>query len=264
MLIDRTKFLLLATTLAASSCTVVVENGDDTDVDTASNDTDEDAATGASPTDDMTTDELSDSGEPTNTTNQDGGDTGTRDIGTRDSGTTTAADAGELGADAGGALADGSVPREDASALDDSGSAADSGADSGMLVCLADEGSVPSCDDLAFSNLDSFQRAQCESASTIMKTGVAEQFVGCMLAQSSDELEDATNTYTCKLEAVLAACDDDNSQATCEAVQTWCPDEDLNECMDYVHGLTSAGRAEIVSCAEGGNCFSVYSCLEGL
>lgn len=262
MLIDRTKFLLLATTLAASSCTVVVEDGDDTDVETDSNGTDEDAATGASHTDDMTADEPSDSGEPTDTTNQDGGD-----IGTRDSGTSNAADAGELGADAGGAFADGSLPPEDASALDDSGSAADTGADSddsGMLVCLADEGSVPSCEDLAFSNLDSFQRAQCESASTMMKTGVAEQFVGCMLAQSSDELEDATNTYTCKLEAVLAACDDDNSQATCEAVQTWCPDEDLNECMNYVHGLTPAGRAEIVSCAEGGNCFSVYSCLEGL
>jgi hypothetical protein len=97
----------------------------------------------------------------------------------------------------------------------------------------------------------------------MMKPGVAQEYRECILAQTSEELDDATNTYTCKLEAALAACEDEESLATCQAIQENCPDQDVDECRAHVNGLTPEGHTAMISCSES-FCFGIYSCLEGL
>ncbi len=263
LIIDRTKFLLLASSIAASSCTVVHEEPDvsDNDFETDFDDTDEDASAGGTEATDV------------DGTGADAGPDateGTDDDPVADGGSGESDDAGsseQPGLDASAPSGDAAVPATDSGVMTGDGGMpeTDAGAwaDGGPSMCLGGEGTVPSCEGLGMSSLDSFQSGQCDRAATMMKPGVAQQFRECMLAQSEQELEDATNTYTCKLEAALAACEDEDSLATCEAMQGYCPDQDIDECRDHVNGLTPEGHAEMIACAES-FCFGVYSCLEGL
>lgn len=260
MLIDRSKFLLLATTIAASACTVVTKHPNEDDEDDY-----RDAAT-STDTDGTSTD--TEASDPTDT------DTESSDPSSGDAGEEPSTDDGGAPTDSGAPLSDAgpigdagaipSGPTTDA-ATDDASTAPPGDGDAGpnVGVCVGDEGEVPSCDALPENDFESFQSGECEGASVIMKPGVAAHYVECILAQSVDELNDTTNTYACKLEAALAACPDVEAEATCDAFLSYCPDEDRDECLAHANGLSEAGRESFVSCAES-SCWGIYSCLEGL
>ena len=84
-----------------------------------------------------------------------------------------------------------------------------------------------------------------------------------MLALDETELCDATNTYACLNDAMLASCPDPTATAFCEGIATSCGGTVPENCETYVSGLTDEGRAQFTACVADEWC-DLYICAESL
>lgn len=185
---------------------------------------------------------------------------------------------GAAGEGAGGAAGEGAGGAHDGgggdgSAGESSGSGgASAGADGvggeggGATTCDDEASSVATCDglaDLSNCGIRSFVESECAEADTYLKPAVANAKRECMLALDETELCDATNTYTCLNDAMLASCPDPTAAAFCESIGAQCDGTVPENCETYVSGLTAEGRAQFTACVADGWC-DLYLCAESL
>lgn len=109
-----------------------------------------------------------------------------------------------------------------------------------------------------------FVHSSCNGARKFFKPKIAERAVSCMNKLGPDAVC-AAMTYECKDAALRSACPDPTADADCQAIATACPKSSLTECRRYLSGLNASGRARVVDCMKGNGCgYGVYSCVEGL
>jgi hypothetical protein len=251
MEIQRVKFLLLASALAAPACVSTVS--------------DDNAGSGTGGS----------SGASTG-----GGQNGTggKSGGTSTGGSATGG-ASTGGANTGGAKPDASTGGSDAAAggKDGSaGSAGDGGIHDGAISIDVNRPDAGTCDDTVrdpggngdCSTLQAdacavadFQVAQCSRSATTMKAFIAQQTIQCILdnAAACEPLK----TYNCKDTMLKFACPDPTAATDCDRIHLACPSASVDECKAYLNGMTQAGRNSMVTCMET-DCFSLYSCVESL
>ncbi len=186
---------------------------------------------------------------------------------------------GAAGEAAGGAAGEGAggagdgVGGDDGSAGEAAGNGgASAGSDGGggeaggAPTCDDEAGSVASCDglaDLSSCGIADFVEGECTDADTYLKPAVANAKRECMLELDEAELCDATNTYECLNDAMLASCPDSTAAAFCEDLGAECGGNVPENCETYVSGLTAEGRAQFTACVEDGWC-DLYICAESL
>jgi hypothetical protein len=260
MEIQRAKFLLLATALAAPACvtTVTDENAGKSD-----------ASTGGTST-----------GGKSGGTGGKSGSGGSATGGTSATGGKSAS--GGVSNAGGSSGADGSAGAADGSK---GGSGGSSGGGAGGRTAdgaVVPDGSRPdgaTCDDNTitggFGNCDllgadacgiaAFRTKQCNDSKTNMKPFIAQQAIACMVAKAST-CTDGTDTYLCKDQALKIACPDPTADDECAHINTLCGigDGGVDQCRQYLSGMTQAGRDSMVSCMELSCSPGLYSCVEGL
>jgi hypothetical protein len=146
------------------------------------------------------------------------------------------------------------------------GGAAVGGEGGGATTCDDQAGSVATCDglaDLTSCGISDFVEGECTEADIYLKPAVANAKRECMLALDETELCDATNTYTCLNDAMLASCPDPTATAFCESIGTSCGGTVPENCETYVSGLTDEGRAQFTACVADEWC-DLYICAESL
>lgn len=258
MEIQRVKFLLLASALAAPACVTTV--------------TDETAGTGGA------------GGSSGSATGGAHNGTGGKSTGGSSTGGSTTGGNPSTGGSSGH---DGSVGGSDASTGGTDGSA---GGDASTKDARTDapisDGAIPidvnrpdsgPCDDDTmlpggYGNCDllaadacayaSFQTSQCGDAKTTMKAFIGQQAIACMLANAA--LCEPQKTYDCKKAILQLACPDPTADTDCATIHSSCSTAAVDECKSYLNGLTAAGRAKMVSCMAQHCSFGLYSCVESL
>jgi hypothetical protein len=260
MEIQRVKFLLIASALAAPACvtTVVDENATGTG-----------GSTGSS------------TGGAQNGTGGRNGGTGGRSTGGNVShdgggpstgGSDAAAPDGSTGGSDGSAGGDGSAGSDGSTggnpgdgAISDGSVSIDANRPDGN-VCDDDTitGGFGDCGLLAADacTYASFQVGQCNDAKTTMKPFIAQQTIQCILDNAA--ACDPTKTYQCKDAAVHIACPDPTADDECDTIHTACSAVSVDECKQYLSGLKQPARNDMVSCVTGNCSFGLYTCLEGL
>jgi hypothetical protein len=253
MEIQRVKFLLIASALAAPACVTTV--------------TDENAGSGTGGSSGSST------GGAQNGTGGRNGGTGGRSTGGNPStggSSTGGTDAGKTDGSAGGS--DGSAGGSDGS----DGSSGDGAISDGSVSIDANRPDGNVCDDDTITggygdcNLlaadactyASFQVGQCNDAKSTMKPFIAQQTIQCILDNAA--ACDPTKTYQCKDAAVHIACPDPTADDECDTIHTACSAVDVGECKQYLSGLKQTGRNSMVSCLTGNCSFGLYTCVEGL
>jgi len=110
-----------------------------------------------------------------------------------------------------------------------------------------------------------FVNQNCRGARKYFKAKIAERAVMCMHKLTPDGVCGAM-TYECREAALRSACPDPSADADCQAMAKKCPKVSMNECKQLMSGLNAAGRAEVMKCmSSGSGCgYGVYSCTEGL
>jgi len=110
-----------------------------------------------------------------------------------------------------------------------------------------------------------FVNQSCRGARKYFKAKIAERAVQCMHKLTPDAVCSAM-TYECREAAMKSACPDPSADADCQSMAKKCPKMSMNECTQNMNGLNAAGRAEVIKCmTSGGGCgYGVYSCTEGL
>jgi hypothetical protein len=94
-----------------------------------------------------------------------------------------------------------------------------------------------------------------------LKPGVADLAITCLKLDTSSNCDDG---YACLAEATARACPDNVKSACATAIlKCYAPTANEPSCEQLLSGMTSAARAEAVSCIDEG-CYSVGSCAEGL
>ena len=256
MEIQRVKFLLIASALAAPACVTTV--------------TDENAGSGTGGSSGSST------GGAQNATGGRNGGTGGRGTGGNPStggSSTGGTDAGKTDGSAGGS--DGSAGGSDGSAGSD-GSSGDGAISDGSVSIDANRPDGNVCDDDTITGgygdcnllaadactVASFQVGQCNDAKSTMKPFIAQQTIQCILDNAA--ACDPTKTYQCKDAAVHIACPDPTADDECDTIHTACSAVDVAECKQYLSGLKQAGRNSMVSCLTGNCSFGLYTCVEGL
>lgn len=248
MEIQRVKFLLLASALAAPACVTTV-----TDDNTGSGGSTSDASTGGSNT--------GSGGKSTGGKTGSGGGTGT--------GGTVASGGADGSTEAGAAGSDGAT-----------GNGGAAGKDGGTSDGSAPDGSQPdgACDDNHITggygdcslargdacSIAQFQEDECNGAKGNMKPFIAQQTIQCILNKAS--LCNAADTYNCVDQALKIACPDSTADDECAAINTACSlgDGGVDLCRQYLSGMTQAGRNAMVTCMTGNCSVGLYSCVEGL
>ena len=229
MRIDRGKFLILAAALAPAGCVVTTH---DEPVDTNPN-----ASTGSG--------------------GSGGGDS--PDAATSGAGGSEVAD-GSAGMSSGGAPAeDGGDPEPQADSASSSGGAAGAGGSggSGGSTCDDSVGDPPPCDSTNVCVDYDWGIADCNSALTYMKPGPAEIYALCV--QSCED------PYLCRDAALVGACPDPTAATDCATIVAGCPNIQESDCVQYLSGLTQAGRDEMVTCTAFGDVFcDLYTCSESI
>lgn len=256
MEIQRVKFLLIASALAAPACVTTV--------------TDENAGSGTGGSTGSST------GGAQNGTGGRNGGTGGRGTGgnvSHDGGgpSTGGSDASTTDGSAG---RDGSAGGADGSAGSD-GNSGDGAISDGRVTIDANRPDGNGCDDDNITggygdcNLlardgcadGAFQMGQCNDTKATMKPFIAQQTIKCILEDAGC---DVIETYKCKDKAVHIACLDPTADDECATIHTACSSVDESECKQYLSGLTQAGRDSMVSCLTGNCSFGLYTCVEGL
>jgi hypothetical protein len=110
-----------------------------------------------------------------------------------------------------------------------------------------------------------FVHQSCNGARKYFKPKIAERAVTCMHKLTPNAVCSAM-TYECRDAAMRSACPDAQADMECQALSKKCPKMSMTECRMYMNGLNAMGRAEIIKCIStpSGCGFGVYSCTEGL
>ncbi len=110
-----------------------------------------------------------------------------------------------------------------------------------------------------------FVNQSCRGARKFFKPKIAERAVQCMHKLTPSAVCSAM-TYECREAAMKSACPDPAADNDCQTLAKKCPKMSINECRQYMSALNPAGRAEVIKCmATGGGCgYGIYSCTEGL
>ncbi len=110
-----------------------------------------------------------------------------------------------------------------------------------------------------------FVNQNCRGARKYFKSKIAERAVQCMHKLTPNGVCSAM-TYECRDAALKSACADPAADVDCQAMAKKCPKMSMNECKQYMNGLNASGRAEVIKCmSSGSGCgYGVYSCTEGL
>ncbi|MBI2393413.1 MAG: hypothetical protein HYV09_27765 [Deltaproteobacteria bacterium] len=109
-----------------------------------------------------------------------------------------------------------------------------------------------------------FVHSSCNGARKYFKPKIAERAVSCMNKLGPDAVC-AAMTYECKDAALRSACLDATADADCQAIANSCPKASMTECRRYLSGLNALGRAKVTDCMKGSSCgYGIYSCVEGL
>jgi hypothetical protein len=216
MILNRTQALFLVGSIAAASCVVHNEEGDDEETGGGS-------GTG-------------------------GGDTG----GSSTGGKSTGGTAGKGGSYTGGSNTGGTG----ATCNDDvgtpvscdgfmePGAGGESGAGYGGEGYGGAGGAGPSCEGMAYLQTDF-----CDGLWDTFKPAVANNARTCMKAQAPADICVWDTTFGCAMEAMLGACPDDTADDECATIQETCPDLTDVDCHNVLNGMTQAGRDAVVSCA---------------
>jgi hypothetical protein len=101
----------------------------------------------------------------------------------------------------------------------------------------------------------------CNAAHANLKPAVAEAAVACLVL---DQASGCYGGYDCIKQALAAACPDPATQSDCATVGTECSEPGDPSCEDVLDGLTTAARAEVMTCVNDGCSFGVWSCTEGV
>jgi hypothetical protein len=109
-----------------------------------------------------------------------------------------------------------------------------------------------------------FVNSACSDALKYYKPKIAERAVSCIHSRTPKQLCDAMSVYDCKDYALHTACPDASSDASCAAIQQSCKTTTLTECRTYLSGMNDLGRAEMVKCMAQNCSWGLYSCAEGL
>lgn len=253
MEIQRVKFLLLASAIAAPACTVNETNvtvPPDGAVSTGgfTNGTGG-ASTGGTPS----------TGGVANTGGSTGGTDGSVEgtDGSAGAGGTDGAVEGTGGGDAGKAKDGGKPPADAAITID--ADRPDSGACNDDTI----QGTLPDCSRFqadACTYAD-FEVGECTGAKATMKPFIAKLTIDCMVDHAAC---DPTATYACKDQALRLACPDPTADADCTTIHNGCASAPLDLCKTYLSGMTQAGRTKMVTCMQTDCSFGLYSCVEGL
>ncbi len=177
----------------------------------------------------------------------------------------------------GGASADGGMATDGGMSADggmatDGGAATNGGAANGGAVNggAANEGGASvggagTCDDSVGSPDCEGQSLgclpYCNAAVANLKPAAAVVAVACLAADLTDNCDAG---YSCLSDATAEGCAVDVA-TECAAAAISCGAADAGDpsCEQLLSGMNRAGRAETVTCLEN-NCFSVYSCAEGV
>lgn len=110
-----------------------------------------------------------------------------------------------------------------------------------------------------------FVHSSCNGARKYFKPKIAERAVTCMHKLTPNAVCSAM-TYDCRDAAMRSACPDSQADLECQAIAKKCPKTSLTECRMYMNGLNTAGRIEVTKCMmTGSGCgYGIYSCTEGL
>jgi hypothetical protein len=110
-----------------------------------------------------------------------------------------------------------------------------------------------------------FVHSSCNGARKYFKPKIAERAVSCMHKLTPNAVCSAM-TYDCRDAAMRSACPDTQADLECQAIAKKCPKMSLTECRMYMNGLNNAGRAEVIKCmtSSTGCGYGIYSCTEGL
>lgn len=262
MEIQRVKFLLIASALAAPACVTTV--------------TDENAGTGTGGSSGSST------GGAQNGTGGRNGGTGGKATGGNVSqdggGPSTGGSAYEGGTDGSAGGADGSAGADGAAGSDGStgGTSGDGGISDGSTGVDVNRPDGAVCDDITlapggYGDCDllggdgcadkAFEVSQCNDTKTSMKPFIAQQTIQCMLDNAAC---DVIETYHCKDKIVKLSCPDPTADDECDTIHAACSAVSVAECKLYLSGLTQSGRDGMVSCLTGNCSFGLYTCLEGL
>lgn len=110
-----------------------------------------------------------------------------------------------------------------------------------------------------------FVNQSCRGARKYFKAKIAERAVQCMHKLTPQAVCNAM-TYECREAAMRSACPDPAADTECQALAKKCPKLNVNECRQLMSALNTAGRADVTKCmTTGGGCgYGIYSCTEGL
>ncbi len=110
----------------------------------------------------------------------------------------------------------------------------------------------------------SWSQSSCLGASKYFKPKIAERAATCINKVTATTCDIAT--YDCRKAALRSACPDASVDTWCQQAMKGCNKLKLNECRRWLTGLNNLGRAAAVACISNPTTcgYGMYSCVEGL
>lgn len=130
--------------------------------------------------------------------------------------------------------------------------------------CASNDDSAAKYDCVVKAPGCSWSQQSCLGASKYFKPKVAERAATCISKVTTTTCDIAT--YDCRKAALRSACPDATVDTWCQQAMKGCNKLKLHECRMWMTGLNNLGRAAAVACISNPtSCgYGMYSCVEGL